>query len=140
MTTPEPAVEAAAPEGRANVSTATFMQSILTAICPTGGTQRIKLHTASPGINGANVAGGGWNAGKVLTWGAASGGGAGIASSTATAVNFTTVPAGTYTHYGVYAADDTTFLYGKPLTPSVTIPAAATGTITVTASHTYDLT
>lgn len=60
----------------------------------------VSLHTATPGTTGANEASGGAPAyaRKALVWGASSGG-----VATATEVTFD-VPAGTYTHFGVWDA------------------------------------
>ena len=146
----EPAVEeTAAPEGRVNLAAANFMTFALSAICGSNqsavanlGGQQIQLHTGAPGTTGANPADGQTGrplvAKQNLVWGPPSGGGAAIATVSATAIVFNNCPAGTYSHYGVYNGSGT-FLYGKPLSAPVTIPAGATGTITVTASHTYDL-
>lgn len=143
----EPAAEeTAAPEGRINLAAVNFMTQALSAICGGNqtantalGGQTLGLHTGAPGITGANAApNSGATAYKPLTWGTPTGGGGAIATVSATAVVFNNVPAGTYSHYGVYNGSGT-FLYGKPLSATVTIPTGATGTITVTPSHTYDL-
>ena len=144
-TVEETAVEEA-PEGRVNLATANFMTAALQAICGvtpgmvlTG--QKIGLHNGPPGVTTATAAATAVSAvvKQNLTWGTPTGGGAAIATVSATAVVFNNCPAGTYSHYGVYNSADV-FLYGKPLSAQVVIPAGATGTITVTASHTYDLT
>ena len=73
----------------------------------------VSLHTADPGITGANEAAGGAPAysRKTTTW---SGGGA-DGSVAGTPVAFD-VPAGTYTHIGVW--DGATFIGGFPLSSS----------------------
>jgi hypothetical protein len=124
-------------ESRINLGTAAFMNAALSAICALSGPQQLRLHTSAPGITGAGLASA--VAAKAIAWGTPTGGGAAISTVTATPVQFDNVPAGTYTHYGVYATNGTTFLYGKPFAASVVIPAGATGTVTVTPTHTYDL-
>jgi hypothetical protein len=136
----DPAAEAS-PESRLNLGAANFMTSALQAICGVASTtpltgQTLGLHSAAPGITGANAVAAVTR--QALVWGAFSGGGATVATVSATALVFNNVAAGTYSHYGVYNSAGT-FLYGKPLSVAVTIPTGATGTITVTASHTYDL-
>lgn len=139
---PVDAAEARA-ESRANLASTTFATYALSAICGSNqsaaanlGGQTLGLHSGAPGTTGANAVGSVTR--QALTWGIPTGGGATVATVNATAVNFTNVPAGTYSHYGVYNGSGT-FLYGKPLSAAITIPVGATGTITVTASHTYDL-
>lgn len=146
----EPAAEeTAAPEGRINLAAVNFMTQALSAICGGNqtantalGGQQIQLHIGAPGVSGADPADGQSGrplvAKQNLTWGTPTGGGAAIATVSATPVVFNNCPAGRYTHYGVYNGAGT-FLYGKPLSAVVDIPTGATGTITVTASHTYDL-
>lgn len=123
-------------------ASAAFMRAALEAICGKAPStaltaQWLQLHSATPGNTGASPTG---VARQQLVWGAASGGDTVVASISATALTFSNVPPGTYSHYGLWTAvTGGTFLYGKPLSTPVTIPAGATGTITVTASHTYDI-
>ena len=157
----EPAVEETAVEEgdtRAIVAgeggaKAEFMRAALEAICgkaaPTLTPQKLRLFEGSPGSLGntgtmLNKAPDGTDA---ITWGTATGGGTPggtVASISATPIVFSAVTPGTYTHYAVYggaaAPSPTTYLYSKRLSAQVVIPTGATGTITVTASHTYDLT
>lgn len=80
----------------------------------------VSLHTASPGANGANEATGGSPAygRKQTTWGAASG-----STVSGSEVTFD-VPAGSYTHWGLWsAATGGTFLDGGPLSAAVTLSA-----------------
>lgn len=58
----------------------------------------LSLHTADPGSTGANEASGGTYARVALSWGAASAGDADAAEATVD------VPAGAYTHYGIWSA------------------------------------
>lgn len=127
----------------ANLASAAFGTAVLSAICGTNqtailGGQTLGLHSSNPGINGAGAVAG--VARKPITWktGQIGGGGAAMSTITGDPIEFSVGP-GTYTHYGVFNSSNA-FLYGKPLSASVTVPAGATGTITVTPSHTYDLT
>lgn len=95
----------------------------------------VSLHTASPGTTGTNEATGGSPAyaRKALSWGAASGG-----TATAAEVTFD-VPAGTYTHFGVWdAATAGNFRGGNPLNANQVL--AAQGQIKFTASLPVTLT
>ncbi len=86
----------------------------------------VSLHTADPGTTGASEAAGGSYARQALTWSAAS---AGIA--VANEVTFS-VPAGTYTHFGVWnAASGGTFRGGNALTTSAIISPAGEVKVTV---------
>lgn len=89
----------------------------------------VSLHTANPGTTGTAEATGGSPAyaRKALSFSAASGG-----TATAAEVTFD-VPAGTYTHFGVWtAATGGTFRGGNPLSASTTI--SPQGQIKVTVS------
>jgi hypothetical protein len=141
--TAEPLAEQA-PEGRLNAAATAFMTGVLQHICgltvtggalPTG-PQQIGLMTAVPaaGANGTAVGA----ALKPVAWGTVTGGGGAVATVTAPAIQFTGVTPGTYAAYGIFNASGT-YLYGKAFT-AITIPTGATGTITVTPTHTYDLT
>lgn len=80
----------------------------------------ISLHTADPGGTGANEASGGSPAyaRKALSWGSASSG-----AASATQVTFD-VPAGTYTHFGLWSAVTAgTYRGGNPLSQSETFGA-----------------
>ncbi|NIL86500.1 hypothetical protein RhoFasGS6_03904 [Rhodococcus fascians] len=80
----------------------------------------VSLHTASPAATGANEATGGSPAyaRKQTTWGAASG-----STISGSEVTFD-VPAGTYTHWGLWtAATGGTFIDGGALSASVTLSA-----------------
>jgi hypothetical protein len=80
----------------------------------------LSLHTGTPGSTGASEATGGSPAyaRKQTTWGAA-------ASSTVTGTEVTfDVPAGSYSHWGLWtAATGGTFLDGGALTATVTLSA-----------------
>lgn len=133
-----------------SLASATFCQDVLNVICgktattgfgPGAGVQWIGLHTGNPGISGANAS----PAARIqVTWNVASGGGANAAviQSNPVTVQFTNLPAGNYTHYGVYTASvGGSFLYGKELTPAGVgnIPAGSVGTITATPYFTFDV-
>ncbi len=78
----------------------------------------VSLHTASPSTTGANEVTGGSPAyaRKAATWNASAGG-----TATANQVTFD-VPAGTYTHFGVWTALTAgTFRGGNPLAANQTI-------------------
>ncbi len=138
--TPEETVEAGV-EGRANLSTGEYMTAVLTYI--TGGTptagavagpQVMAIYTANPGTTGT---GGIPATGRpTVAWNVAASTGVAAISASGTAT-FTNVPPGTYQWYGVFNAAGA-FLYGKSM-PTVTVPAGATGTVNVTATHTYDI-
>ena len=88
----------------------------------------VSLHTADPGTTGASEATGGSPAyaRKALTWGAASNG-----TVTAAEVTFD-VPAGTYTHFGLFgAATGTAFKGGNPLAVSQTVSSQGQIKLTV---------
>jgi len=86
----------------------------------------VSLHTADPAATGASEASGGSYARKSLTFAAASGG-----TAVATEVTFD-VPAGTYTHFGVWTASTGgTFRGGNPLSATATISPAGQLKITV---------
>lgn len=84
------------------------------------------LHTADPGTNGANEATGGSPAyaRKSITWNAASG------TKTASNAPVFDVPAGTYTHFGLWSASSGGTFYGGG-TLSATEVFAGQGTYTL---------
>lgn len=86
------------------------------------------LHTSNPGSTGTNEATGGSPAyaRKSLTFGSSSGG-----TATAAEVTFD-VPAGTYTHFGVWSASTGgTFRGGNPLAVSQTMSSQGQIKLTV---------
>lgn len=89
----------------------------------------ISLHSGDPQTTGANeVASAGRQA---TTWGTSSGG-----TAAGTQVSFTSVPAGSYTHYGVWtAANGGTFRWGFELSPGVTL--SDVGTVLMTPRVTF---
>lgn len=92
----------------------------------------VSLHTASPGTTGANEATGGSPAyaRQQTTWTAGASDGA-VPGSQVTV----DVPAGTYTHFGVWsAASGGTYRDGGPLSSSVVL--GAQGQIAFTPTHT----
>lgn len=101
------------------------------ALAVTGLGAYVSLHTADPGTTGASEASGGSPAyaRKQTTWT----GGASDGSVTGSAVVFD-VPAGTYTHVGVWtAATSGTFVGGFALSSSTgALPGQATVTVTPT--------
>ena len=92
---------------------------------------RISLHTADPGTTGASEATGGSPAyaRKQTTWTGGTADGSVVGSEVTI-----DVPAGTYTHFGVWNVDGTTFVGGGALSSSVTL--GAQGQIKVTPTHT----
>lgn len=117
--------------------TPTEVQAIATA--EAAKFQYVSLHTADPGTTGASEATGGSPAyaRKLSTWTAS----AGVVSGTQVTVD---VPAGTYTHFGIWSAlTGGTFYGGNPLlvggTPTPQVVSSQgqiknTPTLTVTAS------
>lgn len=91
----------------------------------------VSLHTADPGSTGASEVSGGAYARQALTFGGSAGG---VAS--ATQVTFD-VPAGTYTHFGLWsAATAGTFRAGAALSPSQTLGSTGQVKVTVTLTGT----
>ncbi len=161
---PLPGDETAAGEGRLNVASTAFQTAVLQyitgqavsgtvpAAAPGAGVQRMVLVAttmptagAAPGLvfsttalTPTPVAPTTTNSlGPAITWGAVSGGGAAVSTTTSNAVVFNAVPPGNYVGYAVYNPAGL-YLYSKAFT-AIAIPGGATGTITVTATHTYDL-
>ena len=93
----------------------------------------VSLHDDDPGETGANEASGASYARQAVTFAAAAGG----TSTSDTVVEFSDMPAGTWTHVGLWdAASDGNFLWGGPLTEPKTTSAGDTfrlpvGNITV---------
>lgn len=85
----------------------------------------ISLHTADPGLTGASEATGGtYGRQSANTSFAASASGS---KATNAALTFTLMPAGTFTHFGVWDASTTgNFLWGGALTASKTLAAGDT--------------
>lgn len=84
----------------------------------------VSLHTGDPGSTGANAAAG--TTRQQTTWASSSSG-----VSDGSQVAFTSCPAGSYTHYGIWtAASAGTFRWGFPLSPGVTL--SDVGTVLVT--------
>ena len=80
----------------------------------------ISLHTGDPGTVGSNEQAG--TTRQATTWGSSSSG-----TASGTQVTFTSVPSGSYTHYGVWtAATGGTFRWGFSLSPGVTLSASGT--------------
>lgn len=99
--------------------TASAKNTMLTALAGQAGFA--SLHTADPGTTGASEATGGSPAyaRKAITWNAAA---AGALDNNANPVF--DVPAGTYTHFGLWtAATGGTFLGGNPLSANETFAA-----------------
>lgn len=88
----------------------------------------ISLHSGDPGVDGSNVVA---VSRQQTTWGAASSG-----TANGTQVTFSSVPAGSYTHYGVWsAATGGTFRWGFALSPGVTL--SDVGTVLMTPRVTF---
>ncbi|WP_282778333.1 MULTISPECIES: hypothetical protein [unclassified Nocardia] len=95
------------------------------ALGPSGTEVYISLHTADPLSTGEGEVSGGEYARRSGTWVPGSGG---VLSMAATEFD---VPAGTFTHVGLWtAASDGQFLDGAPLSPEVTL--SGPGVIAVT--------
>jgi hypothetical protein len=84
------------------------------------GPLKVSLHTADPGLTGANEVTGGSYARQNIAFDAAS---AGAADSTAT-VDFTAMPACTVTHISIW--DNATFMMSGPLAASKTVNSGDT--------------
>ena len=83
---------------------------------------RLSLHTADPGTTGTSEATGGSYARPTIAWAAASNG---SKVTTGTPAATIAVPAGTYTHFGLWsAATGGTFYGGGSLSASETFAAA----------------
>lgn len=87
---------------------------------------KLSIHTADPGTTGASEATGGSYARQSAGYSAASAG----ACVLAAAVSFTLMPAGTFTHLGLWDSTGTpVFLQGAALAASKTLSAGDTLTI-----------
>jgi len=91
----------------------------------------VSLHTADPGETGANEVTGGAYARQSGAFGAAA---AGAVANTAT-IDFTTMPAVTVTHVGIWddstATATTNFVWGGALTASKSVGAGSTFRIAI---------
>lgn len=94
----------------------------------------ISLHSADPGLTGANELAGGGYARKTTVWGAAAmdGDNAKITGSTQ---QFDVEQNDTAQYFGVWSG--ATFRYGRPLTPGITILGTAPGKVDVTPTYSY---
>lgn len=89
----------------------------------------ISLHSADPGTTGASEVSGVTR--QATTWGASSSG-----TANGSQVTFAAVPAGSYTHYGVWTASTGgTFRWGFALSPGVTL--SDVGTVLMTPRVTF---
>jgi hypothetical protein len=92
----------------------------------------IALFTADPGtVGSSNEVSGGSYARQQTTWGSSSSG-----TAAGSQVTFSSVPSGSYTHYGVFTAQTGgTFRWGFALSPGVTL--SASGTVLMTPRVTF---
>ena len=90
----------------------------------------ISLHTGDPGTVGSNEVSGGSYARQQTTWGSSSSG-----TAAGSQVTFSSVPSGSYTHYGVWSSATGTFRWGFALSPGVTL--SASGTVLMTPRVTF---
>lgn len=97
----------------------------------------ISLHGADPGTTGASELAGGGYARKTTVWGAAVMGG-GNATITGSTQQFDVEQNDSALFFGVWNGG--TFLYGKALSPGVTIVGTAPGKVDVTPTYTYSQT
>lgn len=89
----------------------------------------ISLHNQDPGTTGASEIAGVTR--QQTTWGSSSSG-----TANGSQVTFNSVPAGSYTHYGVWtAASGGTFRWGFALSPGVTL--SDVGTVLMTPRVTF---
>lgn len=95
---------------------------------------RLSVHTADPGATGANEVTGGSYARQAAGYNTASGG----ACALAAAVNFAGMPAGTFTHVGIWDTNATTpkYLQGAALAVAKTLGAGDTLSLT-SATNTF---
>lgn len=116
-------------------ATDAYKQAVANAVAALGAS--ISLHAADPGTTGANEIAGGGYARKTTVWGAAAivGSNAVVTGSTQ---RFDVEASDAALWYGVWNGG--TFLYGRPLTPGVTMNAAGNGQIDVTPTYTYSQT
>lgn len=114
----------------ASVSTNAAKEAAALALTALGG--YVSLHTASPSTTGANEASGGSPAyaRKLTTW--TGGSSDGVVPGSQVTID---VPAGTYTHFGIWSASTAgTFITGGTLSASTTL--GAQGQILVTPTTT----
>ncbi len=95
----------------------------------------ISLHSTDTGTTGANELAGGGYARKTTAWSLAAIQGDGSAKITGTTQRFDVEATDTAAWFGVW--NGATFLYGRPLTPGVTINAAGNGKVDVTPTYSY---
>jgi hypothetical protein len=89
----------------------------------------VSLHTADPGTTGTSEQAG--TTRQQTTWGSSSSG-----TASGSQVTFSSVPSGSYTHYGVWTASTGgTFRWGFALSPGVTL--SASGTVLMTPRVTF---
>lgn len=96
---------------------------------------KITLHSADPGINGANELTGGGYGPKNTAWGLAAIQGDGSAKITGTTQRFDVPANGAAKWFGVW--NGSTFLYGRALTPGVTINEVGPGKVDVTPTYSF---
>src|SRR4051812_9021261 len=93
---------------------------------------KVSLHTAEPGISGANeVTGGSYVRAQVDTdkWTAPVGIGAGSASYNVEDIAYVSMPETTVTHFGIWSNDGTVFIMSAPFNVGQFVTAGATYTI-----------
>lgn len=90
---------------------------------------RISLHSSDPGTIGSGEISGGSYSRQQTTWGSSSSG-----TATGTQLTFSSVPAGSYTHYGVWSSGGT-FRWGFSLSPGITL--SDVGTVLMTPRVTF---
>ena len=90
----------------------------------------ISLHTGDPGTVGSSEVSGGSYARQQTTWGSSSSG-----TAVGSQVTFSSVPSGSYTHYGVWSSLTGTFRWGFQLSPGVTL--SSSGTVLMTPRVTF---
>ena len=89
----------------------------------------ISLHSGDPGTLGSNEVGG--TTRQQTTWGTSSSG-----TAAGSQVTFSSVPSGSYTHYGVWTAPSGgTFRWGFALSPGITL--SDVGTVLMTPRVTF---
>jgi hypothetical protein len=88
---------------------------------------KLSLHTGDPGTTGASEASGGSYARQTAAYASASGG----ANALTVTLNFTSMPAGTYTHVGIWDSHGTPkFRLGSALAASKTLSSGDTLSLT----------
>ena len=89
----------------------------------------ISLHTADPGITGANEVTGGTYTRQQVPFNAAASG----STKNTSSISFTLMPTATVTHIGIYDALAGNFLEGAALSTSISVTVG--NTLTITAEH-----